>query len=233
MRPRMAAGPSVLRDEPTARSSRACRGCSVAPPDPDWADPAPHATVVLAAGPRSPFIRTAVLASLPSTAVRFLGSLRPFRSRAKRGRKRDSQMSSPDRTSPDGRGDRSTSVVAGISDEMVRIYKEQFGRGPDRVRTYWSSDDVVMTILEDTLTPGERSLALLGEHQRLRDTRTFLQYATVRDFCEPIERLTGRKVKAFISGIDTEVDGLAIETFVLHPEGSHAPSRIGTVESPA
>jgi uncharacterized protein YbcI len=135
-------------------------------------------------------------------------------------------MSLPEPTSPDGRGDRSASVIAAISDEMVRVYKDQFGRGPDRVRTYWCGGDVVMTVLEDTFTPAERSLALLGEHQRLRDTRTFFQYATEREFCEPVERLTGRKGKAFISGIDTEVDGLAVETFVLHPEGSDARSRI-------
>jgi uncharacterized protein YbcI len=136
-------------------------------------------------------------------------------------------MSQPESASADGQRDRRASVVAAISDEMVRVYKEQFGRGPERVRTYWCSDDVVTTVLEDTFTPAERSLALLGEHQRLRDTRTFFQYATVRAFCEPIERLTGRKVKAFISGIDTEADGLALETFILHPEGSDAPSRIG------
>jgi uncharacterized protein YbcI len=136
-------------------------------------------------------------------------------------------MSRPEPMSPDRRGDRRASVVAAISDEMVRVYKEQFGRGPDRVRTYWCGDDVLTTVLEDTFTTAERTLAVLGEHQRLRDTRTFFQYATVREFCEPIERLTGRKVKAFISGIDTEADGLALETFILHPEGSDAPSRIG------
>jgi hypothetical protein len=48
----------------------------------------------------------------------------------------------------------------------------------------------------------------------------------VREFCEPIERITGRKVRAFISGIDTEADGLSVETFVLHPEGYTGPSRI-------
>jgi uncharacterized protein YbcI len=135
-------------------------------------------------------------------------------------------MSLPEPMSPNFAGDRGASVVAAISDEMVRLYKEQFGRGPDRVRTYWCSDDVLITVLEDTFTPAERNLAVLGEHQRLRDTRTFFQYATVREFCEPVERLTGRTVKAFISGIDTQVDGLAIETFILHPEGSNAPSRI-------
>jgi hypothetical protein len=47
----------------------------------------------------------------------------------------------------------------------------------------------------------------------------------VREFCEPVERLTGRTVRAFISGIDTEADGLSVETFVLHPAGSDMPSR--------
>jgi hypothetical protein len=65
----------------------------------------------------------------------------------------------------------------------------------------------------------------MGEHERLRETRMFFQYASVREFCEPVERLTGRTVRAFISGIDTEVDGLAVETFILHPPGSDPPSR--------
>lgn len=122
--------------------------------------------------------------------------------------------------------DRGSSVVAAISDEMVRLYKEHFGRGPTRVRTYWCGDDVVTTVLEETLTPAERRLAALGEHQRLRDTRMFFQYATIAEFCEPVERITGRKVKAFVSGLDSAIEGLAVETFVLHPEGSDAASRI-------
>jgi len=56
--------------------------------------------------------------------------------------------------------------------------------------------------------------------------RTFFQYATLREFCEPVERITGLTVRSFHSSIDTKVDGLAIETFVLYPEGEHGPSRI-------
>jgi uncharacterized protein YbcI len=113
-----------------------------------------------------------------------------------------------------------------ISNEMVRLYKDRFGRGPTKTRTHWMGPDVVAVILEDTLTPVERSLVAMGEHQRLRDLRTFFQYATVPEFCEPIERLTGRKVRAFISGIDTEVDGVSTEMFFLHPDGYDGPSRI-------
>ena len=117
------------------------------------------------------------------------------------------------------------SPLLAISNEMVRIYKDQFGRGPTKTRTMWAGPDVVVVVLEDTLTPAERRLVELGEHQRLRDLRTVFQYASAREFCEPIERLTGRRVRAFISGIDTEAEGLSIETFVLHPAGSDAPSR--------
>jgi uncharacterized protein YbcI len=121
-------------------------------------------------------------------------------------------------------------LLMAISNEMVRLYKEQFGRGPTKARTKWAGSDVLTVLLEDTLTPAERNLVKMGEHQRLRDLRTFFQYASVREFCEPIERLTGRKVRAFISGIDTEADGLATELFVLHPEGSDGPSRIERAE---
>jgi uncharacterized protein YbcI len=121
---------------------------------------------------------------------------------------------------------RPPNVQMAISNEMVRIYKDRFGRGPTKTRTHWMGPDVVAVILEDTLTPVELSLVALGEHQRLRDLRTFFQYATVPEFCEPIERLTGRKVRAFISGIDPEADGVSTEMFFLYPEGYDGPSRI-------
>src|SRR3954447_25717596 len=88
------------------------------------------------------------------------------------------------------------SLLAQVSNEMVRIYKEQFGRGPTKTRTYWCGDDVLTCVLEDTLTPAERTLVGMGEHQRLRDMRIFFQYASEAEFREPIERLTGRTVRA-------------------------------------
>jgi uncharacterized protein YbcI len=121
--------------------------------------------------------------------------------------------------------DGSRSLLTELSNEMVRVFKEQFGRGPTSVRAAWAGPDVVTVVLENTLTAAERNLVRLNEHERLRSMRTFFQYASVREFCEPVERLTGRKVRAFISGIDTAVDGLSVETFVLHAPGSTEPSR--------
>jgi uncharacterized protein YbcI len=115
-------------------------------------------------------------------------------------------------------------TLSAISNEMVRIYKEQFGRGPTKTRTQWAGPDVLVVTLEQTFTPAEHKLRELGEHARLRDLRMLFQYAETLTFCEPIERLTGRTVRAFISGIDTEAD-LASEMFVLHPAGYDGPSR--------
>jgi uncharacterized protein YbcI len=121
-------------------------------------------------------------------------------------------------------GGRGESILSAISNEIVRLYKEQFGRGPTRTRTNWAGPDVLVVTLEQTFTPAERSLQRMGEHQRLRDLRLLFQYAELATFCEPVERLVGRKVRAFISGIDTKAD-LATELYVLHPRGYDGPSR--------
>jgi uncharacterized protein YbcI len=124
------------------------------------------------------------------------------------------------------------SLLMEVSNTMVRLYKELFGRGPTRARSNWAGPDALICVLEETLTPAERNLVKMGEHQRLRDTRMFFQYATVREFCEPVEQITGRKVRGFQSSIDTEADGQAVEVFVLHPEGYDGPSRIERAELP-
>jgi uncharacterized protein YbcI len=116
-------------------------------------------------------------------------------------------------------------VVVHVSVEMVRLYKEHFGR-PKSARTYWAGPDALVVFLEDTLTQVERKMVEMGEHERLREKRVTVQYSTVRAFCEPVERITGRKVRSFLSSTDTEVDGLSMETFLLHPAGYDGPSRI-------
>jgi uncharacterized protein YbcI len=108
------------------------------------------------------------------------------------------------------------SALSQLSNEMVRLYKEQFGRGPTRARSDWAGDDVVLCTLEDSMTPAEQNLCAMGEHQRLRDTRMFFQYASEQEFREIATRVLGREVRAFVSGIDTEHD-VSVEIFYLMP----------------
>jgi len=112
--------------------------------------------------------------------------------------------------------DNQTSVRAEISREMVRLYKEQFGRGPTKAKTDFAGLDVVVCTLEDSFTPAERRLAEMEEHQRLRDTRLYFQHATRDTFTGTIERILSRKVRAFNSSIDTHND-VSVEVFPLEP----------------
>ena len=115
------------------------------------------------------------------------------------------------------------SVLLDLSTEMVRLYKELFGRGPTKARSDFAGPDTLVCTLENSLTPAERNLAAMGEHQRLRDTRMFFQHASRTAFVESVERITGRGVRAFVSGIDVEKDTSA-EVFYFERSGN------GTVE---
>ena len=108
-------------------------------------------------------------------------------------------------------------VLATISNEMVRLHKDHLGRGPTKARTYFAGRDTLVCILEDSLTPVERTLIELGEHSRVREIRLLFQYTAEQGFIEAVERATGRKVRSFISGIDARTD-ISSEVFVLEPE---------------
>lgn len=108
------------------------------------------------------------------------------------------------------------SVQMAVSNAMVKLYKENFGRGPTKARTAFAGPDVLITTLRETLTPAERNLVALGEQQRTRDVRAFFQHASEDEFKHAVEELTGRKVVAFVSGIDVEQD-VSAEVFYLEP----------------
>src|SRR5215204_7370166 len=108
--------------------------------------------------------------------------------------------------------------LAELSNAMVRLYKELFGRGPTKARTRYAGPDLIVSTLENSLTRIERTMAAAGEHERLRDLRMHFQYLGEDDFVQTVERITGRKVRAFVSGMDTRRD-VATELFYLEPEG--------------
>jgi uncharacterized protein YbcI len=103
-----------------------------------------------------------------------------------------------------------------ITNAMVRIYKEHFGRGPTKARTNYAGPDTLVATIENSLTPAERNMLDLGEDQRVREIRMFFQHASDTEFCGTIEEITGRKVWAFVSGMDTDKD-VSAEIFYLEP----------------
>jgi uncharacterized protein YbcI len=104
---------------------------------------------------------------------------------------------------------------AAISNTVVRITAEYTGRGPTQARTIINGDWVFVTLV-DTLTKGERRLGENGREHSVRSTRREYQDVMREEFTAEVERLTGRKVIAFMS--DNHIDpDVAIEAFMLEP----------------
>jgi uncharacterized protein YbcI len=106
-----------------------------------------------------------------------------------------------------------------LSNAMTRLYKELFGRGPTKVRAAYAGPDTVVVTLENTMTQAERNMVRLGDHQRLRDVRLFFQHSSEEQLKRPVEEILGRKVRAFISGIDADKD-VAVEVYILEADGA-------------
>jgi uncharacterized protein YbcI len=105
---------------------------------------------------------------------------------------------------------------AGISNAIVRLHREYLGRGPTRARTS-IRDNVVVVIMEETLTKAERSLVADGKEEEVLRVRQSFQHTMRSDLIAAVERLTARRVIAFMSSNHIDPD-LASETFVLEPD---------------
>jgi uncharacterized protein YbcI len=102
-----------------------------------------------------------------------------------------------------------------ISTALVGLYKEHFGKGPTRCRTYLEPD-LVVVILGEGYTAAERTLFEAGKWYEVRNARQIWQDSMQELFVGAIEKLTGRKVSAFLSANRQDPD-MAVELFVLQP----------------
>jgi uncharacterized protein YbcI len=100
---------------------------------------------------------------------------------------------------------------------MVALHKEQFGRGPTKAQSHLAGADALLCVMEDALLPAERTMVEMGEQQRVREARMFLQVATADQFVATVETITGRTVRAFASATDPD-KGVVMENFIFEPE---------------
>jgi uncharacterized protein YbcI len=121
-----------------------------------------------------------------------------------------------------GEATRAPSLRGRISRGIVHVISEHTGRGPTHAHTTIDGK-LVVCLLEDALTKGERSLVDRGRTQAVLDLRHTYQDAMATDLIDLVERLTGCHVVAFMSTNHTDPD-YGIEAFVLdgdvveHPE---------------
>lgn len=108
-----------------------------------------------------------------------------------------------------GRGE----VAAQVSNGIVKLFSEYYGRGPVKAKTYLM-DRYVVTVLEDTLTTAEATLAKAGREELVRDFRIAFQAEMAGRFKAVVELATGQKVLTYHSQIAFDPD-VCFEFFVL------------------
>jgi uncharacterized protein YbcI len=107
-------------------------------------------------------------------------------------------------------------MLAEVSNAVVGIFRECYGRGPTKAKSYLF-DNYLVVVLEDILTTVERTLVENGEEDLVRRVRLTFQAAVSRRFIEAAEGAIGRKVEAYHSQV-TFHPARGFEIFVLEPE---------------
>lgn len=117
-----------------------------------------------------------------------------------------------------------TLLTEAISAAMVALYMTVYGHDRTTATTY-INDDVVVCILESILTTGESQLIADGSSNRVIDGRVAFQRDTEDEFTAAVERLTHRRVVAFMSANQTS-PGVASELFFLEPRDADPRARL-------
>lgn len=106
-----------------------------------------------------------------------------------------------------------SSIYLAISNAVVGVMRDYTGRGPTRARTT-IRDNVVLVMLEHTLTKGEQVLVEKGRGDKVLDLRREYQEAMREEGSARVAELCGRRVVAMMSANHLDPD-LAAEIYVL------------------
>jgi uncharacterized protein YbcI len=115
---------------------------------------------------------------------------------------------------------------AAMANAVVHVHSHHTGRGPTKARVY-TSGNVVVAVMHDALTRGERALATGGQREAALQARRGLHQTMRDDLVSCIEELTGRRVVAFLCDNQLDPD-VAAQLFVL----DRAPDPAGMLGSP-
>src|SRR3954447_7494361 len=107
-------------------------------------------------------------------------------------------------------------LAADISNIVVRLFREHFGKGPTQAKTILH-EDVVVCVLRGGFTQAEKTLYNAGRADIVDEGRRAMQDVFEREMCAHVERLTGRRVEAFLSANHHDPDA-SVEVFLLEAE---------------
>jgi uncharacterized protein YbcI len=104
--------------------------------------------------------------------------------------------------------------LAQVTNGIVGLFSEYYGRGPTRAKSYLLDDTYVVTVLRDTMTTVERTLADGGNGDQVRNVRLTFQESMAGSFKGVVESAFGRRVSAYHSQLLIDAD-IGFELFVL------------------
>jgi uncharacterized protein YbcI len=104
-------------------------------------------------------------------------------------------------------------LLAEVTNRIVSLMREHYGRGPIKAKTY-VLDNLIVCVLSDGFTAIERTMMEGGEPDRVLEMRRDFQRMMKVRYTEMIEELTGRKMLAFLSQAHIDPD-LTIEMFLM------------------
>jgi uncharacterized protein YbcI len=111
---------------------------------------------------------------------------------------------------------------AALSNALVGLKKEFYGKGPTAAKTYFN-DDWVFVVLEGGLTRNEETLLRAGEERLVREVRLRFQETMTTTICGAVEEIMGRRVLTYHSQIMFD-PARTVEMFLLAalPDGQQA-----------
>jgi uncharacterized protein YbcI len=107
--------------------------------------------------------------------------------------------------------------LARVTNGIVRLFREYYGRGPTSAKSYLLGDRYLVCVLKGTMTVVEQTLVGNGHHDMVRTVRLRFQEAMRESFIEAVEQGLGRKVEGYHSQATLEPD-LGFEFFALAPQ---------------
>lgn len=116
-------------------------------------------------------------------------------------------------------------LLEAVNDALVALHERYYHRRPAVATTRLLDDELLACVMGGVYTDVEKTMIELQRSHQVRETRSAFQQATERQFVDVVERLSGRKVLAFISTHSVGPD-LEVELFVLEPEDG-APAAKG------
>jgi uncharacterized protein YbcI len=117
--------------------------------------------------------------------------------------------------------DSGQSLLLQISNAMVRMQKEFFGKGPTKAKSYMF-DDLLLVVMREGLTTAEKTMLEFGHPNQVRQFRQLFQDEMTERLTGMVEELTGRKVVNYQSQVLFDPD-MSLEIFVFESSGQHPP----------